>query len=31
MASSGIPTLDAANLAFEFEKYARKCCFYGIL
>ena len=28
--NSGIPTLDAANLAYEFEN-AREYCFYGIL
>jgi len=31
MVSSGIPTLDASNLTYEFEQDARKCCFYGIL
>ena len=31
MANSGIPTLDVTNLTYEFEKYARKYCFYGIL
>ena len=30
MANSGIPTLDASNLTYEFEN-ARKSCFYGIL
>lgn len=28
--NSEIPTLDAANLAYEFEN-AREYCFYGIL
>ena len=31
MVSSGIPTLDAANMTYEFEQDARQCCFYGIL
>ena len=30
-ANSGIATLDAANLTYEFEQDARKCFFYGIL
>ena len=29
--NSGIPTLDAANLTYEFELDVRKCCFFGIL
>ena len=29
--NSGIPTLDASNLTYEFEYEARKYCFYGIL
>ena len=29
-ANSGIATLDAANLAYEFEN-ARNCCFFEIL
>ncbi len=31
MANSGIPTLDASNLTYEFEQDARNCCFYDIL
>ena len=29
--NSGIPTLDASNLTYEFEQDAREYCFYGIL
>ena len=29
--NSEIPTLDASNLTYEFEKDARNRCFYGIL
>lgn len=29
--SSGIATLYASNLTYEFEQDERNCCFYGIL
>ena len=29
--NSGIPTLDASNLIYEFEQDAGNRCFYGIL